>query len=198
MKEYKLEHKNHMGAWFIDETICDKMLNYFYDNPQIHNKGSYLKEDKETNTLTNINKDVKESSEISVPADFYGKPFDEYRESLQEVLDNYIKKYPYLNTLSKFNIEENYIIQTYPKGGGFKTWHAESTSIKSSYRVLVFMTYLNDVPDGGTIFADQDIIIPAKKGLTLIWPAGFTHIHKGQITEKHEKQIVTGWYSYVQ
>ena len=59
------------------------------------------------------------------------------------------------------------------------------------------MTYLNDVPDGGTIFADQDIIIPAKKGLTLIWPAGFTHIHKGQITEKHEKQIVTGWYSYV-
>jgi hypothetical protein len=29
------------------------------------------------------------------------------------------------------------------------------------------MTYLNDVPDGGTEFKYQKIISPAKKGLTL-------------------------------
>jgi hypothetical protein len=34
------------------------------------------------------------------------------------------------------------------------------------------MTYLNDVDDGGTDFLYQKLTTPAKKGLTLIWPAG--------------------------
>ena len=197
MIEHKLEHKNHMGAWFIDEIICDKILKFFYDNPNFHHKGESYFPDKKTNdTVIEYDKDVKESLEMEISSDVYEKPFDEYRDSLQKVLDNYIKRYNYLNGLSAFNINENYRIQTYPKGGGFKQWHVESTSPNLSKRVLVFMTYLNDVPDGGTMFKDQDVIVPAKKGLTLIWPAGFTHVHKGQITDKHEKQIITGWYSY--
>jgi hypothetical protein len=64
-------------------------------------------------------------------------------------------------------------------------------------RVLVFMTYLNDVEDGGTIFKYQNITMPAKKGLTVIWPAHFSHVHKGQITNKGEKYIVTGWYNFI-
>ena len=45
------------------------------------------------------------------------------------------------------------------------------------------MTYLNDVPDGGTHFKYQDLTTPAEKGLTiLIWPTDFSHTHKGQIT----------------
>ena len=36
------------------------------------------------------------------------------------------------------------------------------------------MTYLNDVPDGGTHFKYQELTAPAKKGLTLIWPTDFT------------------------
>jgi hypothetical protein len=64
-------------------------------------------------------------------------------------------------------------------------------------RILVFMTYLNDVPDGGTEFIYQNIISPAKKGLTLIWPAEFTHLHRGQISKTKEKYIVTGWFNYL-
>ena len=193
MNEFNLEFKNHMGAWFMDESICDKMLKYFYDNPQIHNIGKAYFGDEGGN---NIVKDIKESVEIQIPSNFLGKPFDEYRNSLQIILEKYIQKYNYLDGVPKFNINEDYMIQTYPKGGGFKSWHAESCTPITCKRLLVFMTYLNDVPDGGTMFRDQDIIIPAKKGLTLIWPAGFTHVHKGQITDKHEKQIVTGWYSF--
>ena len=193
MNEYNLEFKNHMGAWFMDESICDKMLKYFYDNPQIHNIGKAYFGDEGGN---NIVKDIKESVEIQIPSNFLGKPFDEYRNSLQIILEKYIQKYNYLDGVPKFNINEDYMIQTYSKGGGFKTWHAESCTPLMCKRLLVFMTYLNDVPDGGTMFRDQDIIIPAKKGLTLIWPAGFTHVHKGQIADKHEKAIVTGWYSF--
>ena len=197
MNEYNLEFKNHMGAWFMDESICDKMLKYFYDNPQIHNVGkAYYSDEKSEEVRYTKNVDIKDSTEIQIPYNFFGKPFDEYRDSLQNILDKYIERYYYLKWVLKFNINEDYILQTYPKGGGFKSWHAENCSPKLSKRILVFMTYLNDVPDGGTMFRDQDIIIPAKKGLTLIWPAGFTHVHKGQITDKHEKQIVTGWFSF--
>ena len=32
-----------------------------------------------------------------------------------------------------------------------------------------------------------------KKGLTLIWPADWTHTHRGVISQTKEKTIITGW-----
>ena len=57
------------------------------------------------------------------------------------------------------------------------------------------MTYLNDGEDGGTEFLYQKIASPAKKGLTLIWPANWTHTHRGIISSTNEKIIITGWFS---
>ena len=42
-------------------------------------------------------------------------------------------------------------------------------------RVLAFMTYLNDVEEGGeTSFHYYDINVQPKKGKTMIWPAEWT------------------------
>ena len=87
-------------------------------------------------------------------------------------------------------------IQYYKPGQGFKLWHCERIA-KNHQRCLVFMTFLNDVLEGGTHFKYQNLTVPAEKGLTLIWPTDFTHTHKGQITKKHEKYILTGWMGYV-
>ena len=87
------------------------------------------------------------------------------------------------------------MIQHYKPGQGFKAWHTERANVTMN-RSLVYMTYLNDVPDGGTQFYYQDMTVEAKKGKTLIWPADFTHIHKSQISYEHEKYITTGWFSY--
>ena len=57
------------------------------------------------------------------------------------------------------------------------------------------MTYLNDVPNGGTEFKYQGIKSPAKKGLTIIWPSDWMHTHRGIIDEENEKYIITGWYN---
>ena len=60
------------------------------------------------------------------------------------------------------------------------------------------MTYLNDIKnDGGTEFFYQKTKFNAKKGLTLIWPAEWTHTHRGIISEEYEKYIITGWISYL-
>ena len=86
-------------------------------------------------------------------------------------------------------------IQWYPPGGGYHSWHCERTS-KFENRCLVWMTYLNDVPNAGTNFKYQNITTPPKKGLTIIWPTDFTHTHSGQISKTHEKYIITGWFNF--
>ena len=45
-------------------------------------------------------------------------------------------------------------------------------------------------------FYYQKIKCPAKNGLTLIWPADWTHTHRGVISKKEEKYIATGWITY--
>ena len=87
-------------------------------------------------------------------------------------------------------------IQFYKPGGGYKKWHFENGSELFLKRNLVFMTYLNDVENGGTEFFYQKLTLPAKKGLTVIWPAYWTHLHKGQISKKYEKYIATGWFEF--
>ena len=57
------------------------------------------------------------------------------------------------------------------------------------------MTYLNTVKNGGTEFYYQKLKVDAVKGLTLIWPSDWTHTHKGVISKKQKKYILTGWVS---
>ena len=100
-----------------------------------------------------------------------------------------------LNRMSRFTLTHNWNIQYYKAGQGYKDWHCERSS--NNKRLLVWMTYLNDVPDGGTEFLYQNITSPAKKRLTLIWPTDWTHTHRGQISEGHEKYIATGWFQFI-
>ncbi len=107
-----------------------------------------------------------------------------------------MEKFPEAFTALGFGIKEDFNIQYYKPGGGYKAWHSERANGTPmlTVRHLVFMTYLNDVEDGGTEFLFQDLkILSAKKGLTLIWPADWTHTHRSLISNTSEKYIVTGW-----
>ena len=89
-------------------------------------------------------------------------------------------------------------IQYYPPNGGYKVWHCERGSLDTSKRFLAYMTYLNDVTEGGeTEFYWQNVSFKPKKGLSLIWPADFTHTHRGIVSKTQEKYITTGWYNLV-
>jgi hypothetical protein len=60
------------------------------------------------------------------------------------------------------------------------------------------MTYLNDVHDaGGTEFFHQKLTVLPRKGLTLIWPADWTHTHRGIVSPTEEKYVITGWFDFV-
>ena len=84
------------------------------------------------------------------------------------------------------------------KNQGFKTWHCENNGdISIINRNLVFMIYLNNVDNGGTDFLYQHHKEEAVAGNLVIWPAFWTHTHRGVISSTDKKYIVTGWI-YIQ
>lgn len=185
LKEYKTPKESFLGGWFIPEKICDDLISY-YDE---------FKDKTIQGVCGNgeIKKSTKDSTDLTIHSDNWDKEIENYRAYLQQVLDLYIKRYPEVDKYDHFNVQAANI-QKYKPNGGFKEWHCERSTKELSTRVLVFMTYLNNVKDGGTKFKYQKIITPAKKGLTLIWPTDFTHTHVSQIVNK-EKMIITGWFS---
>jgi len=194
MIEHEFPYDSFIGGWYIPDSICDDIVNYFYEQKDngLTTEGKISKYGK-----LNTDTDVKDSEDVKISHNNFDYPFNTYRKYLQDCLIKYMERYDVVNELDYFNINTPYILQFYKKGGGFKTYHCERSGWKQSLnRCLVFMTYLNNINDGGTDFLYQKITSPAKKGLTIIWPTDWTHMHKSQISETKEKMIVTGWYTF--
>jgi prolyl 4-hydroxylase len=190
LKEYKLPKESFIGGWFIPTKICDELICY-YNKFKSDAKPGYVNTCKENTIVTK----VKDSIDLIINPENFDPEILNYKNTLQKVLNLYLKKYPESNQYDRFKFDRANI-QKYPKKGGFKQWHFERGSHLISSRVLVFMTYLNNIKKGGTMFKYQKIITPSQKGLTLIWPTDFTHTHKSQIVNQ-EKIIITGWYSLI-
>jgi len=90
-------------------------------------------------------------------------------------------------------------LQRTPPRGGYHVWHCEAENRGSMNRVLTWMIYLNDIPDGEgeTEFLWQGVRIKPKAGTCVIWPAQFTHPHRGNPVYSCDKYIATGWYTYI-
>ena len=109
----------------------------------------------------------------------------------------YLESYPSVDKIDSFAQDDYYNIQKYDPGDGFYSLHCENTGKSSANRVLAWMIYLNTVTDkGGTYFSAYNKTINAKEGRLVIWPAYFTHQHKGVVSKTQTKYIATGWYSY--
>lgn len=175
-----------------DLSFIPKVIKYFEES-------TYKKEGEVGDGV--IDYATKKSTDVGVnPNHAWNNPvFKSYLEQLQIACNKYKKKYVHCDAYSAWNVKENFNIQHYKPKEGFYKWHAERTSDihPMSARHLVFMTYLNDVTDGGeTEFYYQKLKVQPKKGLTLIWPADWTHTHRGITSKTQEKYIITGWYNY--
>jgi len=88
-------------------------------------------------------------------------------------------------------------IQKTKIGGGYHIWHFEAGNRELSYRFLTWILYLNDVHEGGeTEFLYQHMRVKPEQGTLVIWPAAFTHTHRGNPPLSNEKYIVTGWTEF--
>ena len=180
---------------YIPDHICDDLIKYFDEHPDRQVSGKF--HDVTGGTVVDVSK--KESTDISFHV--YQDEEDirvmsEYGTYLDLCIREYEYKYDRAKLMTSYGITEGINLQKYEPGGGYKNWHAERIGSADHTRCLVFMTYLNNVVDGGTEFLYQKLISPAKKGLTMIWPSDWTHTHRGQISQNHKKYIITGWLNY--
>ena len=81
-------------------------------------------------------------------------------------------------------------------GQGYHAFHCENTTA-GAYRdrFLTYMTYLQVPEEGGeTEFLHQHRRIKPVVGRTLMWPPGFTHLHRGNSPLVGDKTYITGWF----
>jgi hypothetical protein len=187
-----------VGDFLIDGAVCDRLieLHRACDRKGLVKRGRMGK----GGSLV-VDPEKKDSFDVSVdlvPAELlseYG--IERYYAELQRCLQLYVEQHPMLKQVGKFRVTESPAIQHYRPGGGFKMPHFERSGYATATRMLVWMTYLNDVTDGGgTHFVYQKHTFEAKKGRTLIWPSDFTHTHAGVVSTNQHKYIITGWMNF--
>ena len=111
------------------------------------------------------------------------------------IYPQYNHKYPSLQTINRHELSQAKIQKT-NIGQGYHVWHCEDTHAFSG-RVLSWILYLNDVEDGGeTEFLFQKTRVKPKAGTFVLWPAYFTHFHRGNPPLSNEKYVLTGWVNY--
>lgn len=136
---------------------------------------------------------------VHAAAPFDGTPAtDIFFSGLQGCYDDYVERF---SVLREGRIHGTHMkMQRTDPGGGYHVWHGEQGNGDHADRVLVYMLYLNDLgeTDGGeTEFLYQRKRIRPQANTMLLWPAAFTHAHRGNtVLGDKSKYIVTGWFYY--
>ena len=127
-------------------------------------------------------------------------PFNEtcvnktFLTGLQNCFDDYTDEF---DILKDYNLRCTTLkMQKTEPGAGYHVWHAEQGPDADASRCLVYSAYLNTIEDAGeTEFLYQRLRIPPKENTVIIWPAAFTHTHRGNVVHGDKsKYIVTGWF----
>lgn len=132
------------------------------------------------------------SSEFAMPDDVHREFTGKFWSTCYP---HYAGKYAALEHTDAHTIYGNKLQKT-PVGGGYHVWHHEHCR-RDNNRILAYIVYLNDVEEGGeTEFLYQHKRVKPKQGTLVIFPAGFTHTHRGNPPLSNTKYIMTGWVEY--
>jgi hypothetical protein len=200
------EFSDFIGIWenFVPKSFCQNLTTYF---DEYFEKTGCIMEPKKSHDHV----DLIHDPEIHRSQDFYGGSLNRkdyafllnyansdmtYRvnQFLKSCALHYIDTYPQLRSSGLVSTDIKF--QKTPPGGGYHLWHYENGNMAHSMRELTWMIYLNDMPDGDgqTEFLYQKRRLTPTAGTVVMWPAGYTHVHKGNTVFSQDKYILTGWY----
>ena len=183
---------NFIGSWMLkDIEMCDEIVNFFEANPVKQSAGVIG---------GGVDESQKKTTDIPIKPkqleDEKYKVFNDYINNVVNCFNDYKEQWPFLKTIKGMEIG-TFNLQKYSPGGHFSAVHTERGSFATMHRVLAFMTYLNDVEEGGeTAFHYYNINVKPQKGKTIIWPAEWTHAHSGELVKQGCKYIATGWIQF--
>ena len=171
------------GAFSKDD--CDKIIKgikFFEDNHLLFYDRTYLT--SEDHKVVNVSHDYDFSASSRIGNEILPK--------VKPCVDEYLQAFAVLNK-KKFLLHD-IKLKHIPAGGGFHTWHYETGALEVAARQFVIQVYLNDDFEGGeTEFLYQQRREKAVAGDVLIFPASFTHTHRGNPPLGGSKYIATSW-----
>lgn len=200
------EFSDFIGVWknFVPKSFCENLITYF---DEYFEKTGCIMDPKQSNDPT----DLVHDPGIHRSQDFYGGALNRkdyafllnyancdltYRvnQFLKSCALHYIDNYPQLKSSGLVSTDVKF--QKTPPGGGYHLWHYENGNMAHAMRELTWMIYLNDMPDGDgqTEFLYQKRRLTPTAGTVVMWPAAYTHVHKGNTVFSQDKYILTGWY----
>ena len=171
----------------FSQQDCNEIINYIEyleeNNLLYYDKESLHRQDNKTVSINNgFGLDIPTTSRISRIILPKYKP----------CIDDYVQRFSVLDS-SKFLVYD-VKLKKVPSGGGFHSWHYENGSMISASRMFVIQLYLNDGFEGGeTEFLYQNLREEAVAGDVVIFPAGYTHVHRGNPPIGGTKYTATSW-----
>ena len=161
---------------------CSNIINWSFNNRprEKYDLGGY-------NSVTFFEKDLLELPQL-----------DALRRSIVELKNSYIEEYPEVNKhVDPWGME--YVrIKWWKPGESYSSWHSEHSPLKKGTltRVMAFLIYLSD-NDAYTHFKRHDSV-KSELGCGIMFPAYFTHTHKGSICKKGlDRFIASGYFSFL-
>jgi len=195
-----IEYKDFIGVFseVYPEGFCEHLIAEFK-----HNKSLGASKDRQQTdgALPHIKNDNQLGAHLTENKllNFREKDAKElFFSGLQQCFDEYTKEYSWLSTIT-LNCTQMKMQETV-SGGGYHVWHGEQGNGDQATRGLVYMLYLNTLPpeaNGETEFLYQQRRINPVGNTMVIWPAAFTHLHRGNpVYGDNIKYIVTGWFCH--
>ena len=200
----KFELDDFVGVWenFVPGAFCDQLIEFFEHT--INHTADYIdpssvipEKQVEATVLAGENqyKGNLNRRDTSILLNYTNDTYSyQSNQFLKSCVLHYIDQFSQLASLSMISSDLKFQ-KTHP-GGGYHLWHYENAAAEYAARELTWMIYLNDVPDCEveTEFLYQRRRIKPTKGTVVIFPAGYTHVHKGNTMFTTDKYILTGWY----
>ena len=194
-REIKLEQFIGIFPNVIDTTICSEFIKYFNAISEAGLTMSSMDiaypDPQDLRKLGSVRKDEV----VHIPS---GLPISCFPNGMAQSIWSKISEcYTIYN--NKYNIDKQWashsfnICRVLPTGG-YHGWHHEHTFYDSG-RILAWMIIL-EAPErgGGTEFLHQSVNIEPRVGQLTMWPAGFTHKHRGNPPLEGQKTYLTGWF----
>lgn len=194
------EYKEFIGIYrdVYPEGYCQHLINEF---ERLVNSGAGSNRQRGEGAPKHRKDDMQLGLNFGVHsvADFQDKSSTGlFFDGLQQCYDAYAEQFSVLKN-GKITGTAMKMQRTDP-GGGYHVWHGEQGNGDHADRVLVYMLYLNDLgeQDGGeTEFLYQRLRLRPQANTMILWPAPFTHAHRGNtVLGNISKYIVTGWFYY--
>jgi hypothetical protein len=176
------------------KEYCDLVINYF---EQLSAAG--LTESRQS--VEGVSKLSKDDEQLFFheigKLEYSGSTIAEFNNIFWgQIYPHYANTFDALKNFSPHSVY-TFKVQKTKTGQGYHIWHSEGESVNNSTRILAWTLYLNDVEEGGeTEFIYYPKRVKPKTGTFVLWPAGFTHTHRGNPPLSNTKYIVTGWVEF--